>query len=261
MTNKKTWTVNQYKKSLDKINLENLEIFSKIIKIVELAEEIRDPNIIYARKDANLYPLEHEPFYNCINIPVSKFTDKGLTDTEVLNILWNKFCKEYLILSDEQGDEEGGIPSIWENNSILIESPFAKNPYKSNFLNFKKALLETATSKKQGSNKIQKIFNKITLEDDNLFWQNHKIPVQRGQREMTKFLLAEAREYRGEKLIKNGYPTNRNILQKKGGYTNESSWRDALNKLRRKLKEANFPVKIISETKNHYILEIHYPKK
>ncbi len=101
----------------------------------------------------------------------------------------------------------------------------------------------------------------IYLDEDRLRWGEKSIPMQRGQKQMMEKVLKNAREIRGGKRpTKKGNFINREVFQSIYG-GNQGSFRNALNKIRGKIKKAKFPMKIKSETTNNYILEIHYPKK
>lgn len=99
------------------------------------------------------------------------------------------------------------------------------------------------------------------LLGDSFVCGDKRMPMQRGQRKMMELLLSDARVFRGTKRTKRGSEINRSVLQKEGGYRDETSWRNALNKMKRKTKNCTSPeITIQSVTTNNYIMEILYQK-
>ena len=98
----------------------------------------------------------------------------------------------------------------------------------------------------------------IFLENDNLYYGAKKIPVERGQKSIVDLFLKNAKVYRGNKLTQKGTGIEIAELQKAGNYQNENAFRNALNKLRKKLKDSEFPATIENPQTKKYQLVIKY---
>jgi hypothetical protein len=99
----------------------------------------------------------------------------------------------------------------------------------------------------------------IRISNTTLLWGNVSMPLERGQRQIYMALSESARIFRRNRFTVRGHAVDRAVLQQRGGYKDEGSFRSALNKLRLKLKQHDLPAAILPETTNHYILEIRYP--
>lgn len=100
---------------------------------------------------------------------------------------------------------------------------------------------------------------RVTLSENQLCWQAECVPMGRGQGSVVKVLLDNRKEYHSNRLRMRKESVNMKVLMTQGGYSNETSFRDALNHIRRKIKK--FPMKIENPKKNHYLLVIRYPNK
>lgn len=98
----------------------------------------------------------------------------------------------------------------------------------------------------------------IHIENDSLCFGTKKIPFERGQKSMVDLFIKNAKVYRGDKLVSKGKEIDLIEFQRVGGYQNEAAIRNALNKLRKKLKEAEFPVTIENPQTGKYQMVIKY---
>ena len=98
----------------------------------------------------------------------------------------------------------------------------------------------------------------IFIENDFLYFDTKKIPIERGQKSMVEFLLKNAKIFRGSKITQKGTELKLIDIKEFGGYQNESAFRNALNKLRKKLKNADFPVSIENPQTGKYQMVIKY---
>ncbi|MCF7843635.1 hypothetical protein K9M47_01920 [Candidatus Gracilibacteria bacterium] len=103
-----------------------------------------------------------------------------------------------------------------------------------------------------------KISDSIEIASRKLKWNDKKVPLGGGLREMFIKLNDTAEIYREGILIKEGQSVHRNELQKLGNYRSDSSFRTALKVLRSRIEECGIPAEIFPKTQNKYILVIKH---
>lgn len=98
----------------------------------------------------------------------------------------------------------------------------------------------------------------IFIENDFLYFEAEKIPVERGQKSIVDLLLKNANVCRDGKLSKNGKAIEITKLVEVGGYKDESAFRDGLKRLRSKIEKTTIPVTIENPTTGKYQMYIKY---
>jgi hypothetical protein len=235
MKNNKTGKTHLIAKSVSDLSLDNQKDILHFINLIQKQAEL----------------VDFAGVLSGIQIPRTAFerTGLGVEEIEYLIIAINKITKKSMsIIGFDTRYVTFGISRLdmealsEVKNNIKIDN---ENPVK----------VQASIIAENASSESPK---KIAITDDSLIWLDKKVPLRRGQRSVMKILLKNAREKRNEKIIKNGEAVHRNLLQKEGGYRDDLAFRDALNKLRRKIKNNGFPMTIQNETTNYYLLEIKY---
>ena len=107
----------------------------------------------------------------------------------------------------------------------------------------------------------QKFISKLKIVDNYLYFGEEKIPTERGQKTMTQLFLDNSKIFRGEKITNNRHALSVDELQVAGGYRNKEAFRDAIKKLRKKLRDIKWPVSIKNPSTGKYQMVINYNLK
>lgn len=110
-----------------------------------------------------------------------------------------------------------------------------------------------------GSHLLQGKTLKVVFQKNQLIFGDKKVAMSRGYKEMMGLFFPHMKEQMGERVVKSGKSINMIDLKKAGGYATDGAFRDALKKLRKKLKDSTLPVTITNPKTYHYQLEVVYP--
>ncbi len=208
----------------------------------------------------------------------------GITKIEIIEILdlfrkakffdyhtipWNPNNEDYDIFPTKEmiEDRTGGF--VIGDSEIIKQLTNAIATEDAKFVDFKRSDILATDEKKlqelidspKKLNLFVKQFHRIrglpTFVGDKIIWGDTELPVERGHGVMMNIFFENPTIILpNEKVQKKGTPVERIELERAVPYNDEDSFRSALKKLRKKLKEAGLPMTIKNFSKNKYLLEI-----
>lgn len=221
--------------------------------IAEAYEPDTKKGIPYCIKD--MFP--HLDGQEDLRATVQYLRKNGLNISITLDIERNS---EEVVQNDGYQDEDSVVVGIIKGKNIEAIKKVIEN-------NIKKLNPQMEVQSSQGmvgspniKEAKQKFTSKLKIVGGCLYFGDEKIPTERGQKTMTQLFLDNAKIFRGEKKASNGHTLSAGEIQQAGNYINEYAFRNGLNKLRRKLKKAKWPVTIENPGTKMYQMEIKYNK-
>lgn len=196
-------------------------------------------NLLLEFKEAFELPIQH----NILSVKKS-FDKKGLNYIRILRM------HEALV-----GLRSSKRSRVYDESIEYLNTLLLKDAVKSVHSSDSSHEITEPIKQKLNGKKVRK---SISLESNHFYFEEMKIPIGRGQRSMLQLLFNKARIIHGSRLSKNGVEIAVPELISVGGYKNENAFRDALRRLREKIKKAKFPVTITNPQSGKYQMLVEY---
>ncbi len=184
---------------------------------------------------------------------------------EILDLFRKAEIFEYQIMPWDPGDEDYDIAPTKEmierrTGGFTIGNIDLEWKKKSDIQTDEIRLKELIDSPKQLDLFLKKFYRlrgTPKLLNKTIVWGDVVLPIERGHYTMMGIFLENPRIISPDgKTTKKGVEINREELEQSVPYRDEGSFRSALKKLRRKLKDSGMPITIENFTTNKYIIQI-----